>query len=87
MLTLVADGFVPYLFAEGAYGTRLETIADVPKGRTVSANGREFDGPIHVARRATLGEISFVDLGADGQTSASVAANQGEDETEEEEEK
>ena len=32
---LVADGFVPYLFAEGAYGTRLETIADVPKGRTL----------------------------------------------------
>jgi hypothetical protein len=33
---LVADGFVPYLFAEGAYGTRLETIAaDLPKGRTV----------------------------------------------------
>jgi Uroporphyrinogen decarboxylase (URO-D) len=32
---LAADGFVVYLFAEGAYGTRLETIADVPKGRTV----------------------------------------------------
>lgn len=33
---LVADGFVPYLFAEGAYGARLETIAaDLPKGRTV----------------------------------------------------
>jgi hypothetical protein len=32
---LVADGFVPYLFAEGAYGTRLETIADVPVGRTL----------------------------------------------------
>jgi uroporphyrinogen-III decarboxylase len=32
---LVADGFVPYLFAEGAYGTRLESIADVPKGRTL----------------------------------------------------
>jgi hypothetical protein len=33
---LVADGFVPYLFAEGAYGTRLETIAaDLPKGKTV----------------------------------------------------
>jgi uroporphyrinogen-III decarboxylase len=32
---LVADGFVPYLFAEGAYGTRLESITDVPKGRTV----------------------------------------------------
>ena len=32
---LVADGFVPYLFAEGAYNSRLEAIADVPKGRTV----------------------------------------------------
>ena len=33
---LVADGFVPYLFAEGAYNTRLEVIAaDLPKGRTV----------------------------------------------------
>jgi uroporphyrinogen-III decarboxylase len=27
---------VPYLFAEGAYGTRLETLAaDLPKGKTV----------------------------------------------------
>jgi uroporphyrinogen-III decarboxylase len=32
---LVADGFTPYLFAEGAYNARLEAIADVPVGRTV----------------------------------------------------
>ena len=32
---LVADGFTPYLFAEGAYNSRLEAIADVPVGRTV----------------------------------------------------
>jgi hypothetical protein len=32
---LVADGFVPYLFAEGAYNSRLEAIADMPKGKTV----------------------------------------------------
>ena len=32
---LIADGFTPYLFAEGAYNTRLEVIADAPKGRTV----------------------------------------------------
>jgi hypothetical protein len=32
---LVDDGFVPYLFAEGAYDSRLEAIADVPKARTV----------------------------------------------------
>src|SRR5690606_24493269 len=34
-------------------------------------------GPINVVRKATLGEISFVDLGADGRTSASIAAQQG----------
>ncbi len=32
---LVDDGFVPYLFAEGAYNNRLEAITDVPAGRTV----------------------------------------------------
>jgi len=32
---LVADGFVPYLFAEGAYNKRLEIISEVPVGRTV----------------------------------------------------
>ena len=40
----------------------------------MTVNGREFAGPVNVIRRATLGEISFVDLGADGRTSASVAA-------------
>lgn len=35
ILGLVEDGFVPYLFAEGAYNSRLETIADVPAGRTL----------------------------------------------------
>lgn len=32
---LIEDGFVPYLFAEGAYNSRLETIRDLPAGRTV----------------------------------------------------
>jgi hypothetical protein len=32
---LVDDGFVPYLFAEGAYNSRLEVIRDVPVGRTL----------------------------------------------------
>jgi hypothetical protein len=37
-------------------------------------NGSQYSGPLNVVRKATLGEISFVDLGADGATSASVAA-------------
>ena len=36
-------------------------------------DGQEITGPVNVVRKATLGEISFVDLGADGRTSASIA--------------
>ena len=35
IIGLVDEGCVPQLFAEGAYNQRLETICDVPKGKTV----------------------------------------------------
>ena len=35
IIGLVNQGCVPQLFAEGAYNQRLETICDVPKGKTV----------------------------------------------------
>ena len=35
IMGLVEDGFVPYLFAEGAYNSRLEVISDVPAGKTL----------------------------------------------------
>lgn len=47
----------------------------VPAGRTVEVNGQAFSGPVIVARRATLREISFVPTGADDRTSAQIAAN------------
>ncbi len=47
----------------------------IPNGQNVTVNGRTFDGPIHVVRKATLKEISFVDNGADSSTSARIAAN------------
>ena len=46
----------------------------VPAGGTVQVNGQTFTGPVHVVRRAILKEISFVDSGADANTSAKVAA-------------
>lgn len=64
------NGF-PWQASLGAVAERVEFV---PRGRKVSANGREFEGPVHIARRATLGEISFVALGADEDTSAQVAA-------------
>ncbi|MBN2474859.1 MAG: hypothetical protein JXB62_09655, partial [Pirellulales bacterium] len=55
-------------------GARARQMVLVPAGRQVSANGRTFTGPIYVARKAVLGEISFVALAADEQTTARVAA-------------
>ncbi len=47
----------------------------VREGQTVHVNGQTFQGPLNVVRSATLGEISFVDLGADGNTSAAITAH------------
>ena len=46
----------------------------IAKGKRAVANGREFEGPVHIARRSVLGEVSFVALGADDNTTANVAA-------------
>lgn len=59
---------------QASMGAGVEEFEFVKENQLVTVNGREFSGPVNVIRRATLGEISFVDLGADGRTSASVAA-------------
>ena len=59
---------------QASIGAGVEEYEFVKENQRVMVNGREFSGPLNVIRRATLGEISFVDLGADGRTSASVAA-------------
>jgi hypothetical protein len=60
---------------QASVGASVEEFEFVKDTQQVTVNGREFKGPLNVVRKATLGEISFVDLGADGATSASVAAN------------
>lgn len=59
---------------QASLGASAENIETVPKGRSAQANGRTFDGPVQVVRRSRLGEVSFVALGADDDTSAQVAA-------------
>jgi hypothetical protein len=46
----------------------------IKENQTLLVNGRQFARPVNVVRKATLGAISFMDLGADGATSASLAA-------------
>ncbi len=60
---------------QASLGAKAQRVVFIPQGRTVEVNGREFSGPIHVAQKATLGEVSFVALGADDHTSARVAAS------------
>ncbi len=59
---------------QASVGTSVEEFEFIREGQKVLVNGQEFAGPVNVVRKATLGEISFVDLGADGKTSVNVAA-------------
>ena len=60
---------------QASIGASVEQFEFIKEGQSALVNGRDFSGPVNVVRKATLGEISFVDLGADGNTSASVAAS------------
>jgi len=59
---------------QASIGAAVIDAVFIPNGQTVTVNGRTISGPIHVVRKAVLKEISFVDSGADGRTSARVAA-------------
>jgi hypothetical protein len=71
-----AKAGVPLQASIGADAGGLENIA---AGAVVTVNGREFPGPITVARAADLRETSVVLFGADGSTSAAIAAEASED--------
>ena len=60
---------------QASIGASVEEFEFVKEHQKVMVNGKEHMGPLNVARKATLGEISFVDLGADGQTQATIAAH------------
>ncbi len=65
-----ANGF-PWQASVGARATNTEFVKS---GSSAQANGRTFNGPVIIARKSVLGEISFVPLGADDTTSAHIAA-------------
>ena len=71
-----AKAGVPLQASIGADAGGLENIA---AGAVVTVNGREFPGPVTVARAADLRETSVVLFGADGSTSAAIAAEASED--------
>jgi hypothetical protein len=66
---------------QASVGASVEEFEFIKENQKVLVNGQTFSGPLNVVRKAILGEISFVDLGADGRTSATVAATQSGDST------
>jgi len=71
-VTQTADNGFPWQASIGADPIRMEFLE---AGATTQVNGREVAGPMYLSRETELGEISFVPLGADGNTSAKVAAS------------
>lgn len=72
VLQLADNGF-PW---QASVGASVERMEYVDAGGTAKVNGRNVDGPLVVARQSTLREISFVPLGADPSTSATVAGGE-----------
>jgi hypothetical protein len=56
ILGLIDHGFVPWLFAEGRYSSRLKTISDLPKGKTVWW----FDQTDMAKAKETLGDVACI---------------------------
>lgn len=62
----------PWQSSIGADNLQVERVE---AGNNVTVNGKVFAGPVDVVRKARLREISFVTLGADGDTEAAIQAS------------
>lgn len=71
VLTQAKNGFK----WQASIGASVDRREFLDAGKTATVNGRTVSGPMVIVRQATLGEISFVAIGADSATSATVAAS------------
>ena len=80
--TTVGDKLIQYAKAgvplQASIGADAGGLENIAAGAVVTVNGREFPGPVTVARAADLRETSVVLFGADGATSAAIAAEANE---------
>jgi hypothetical protein len=56
IMGLINEGMIPFLFAEGRYGSRLETVMDVPKASTVWL----FDQTDMALAKETVGKVACI---------------------------
>lgn len=60
---------------ESSIGAIILDSTYVPEGKSVTVNGKEWKGPLTVANRIKIREVSATLLGADGETETKVAAS------------
>lgn len=70
VLAMAEDGFT----WQASVGCDVHEAEEVREGQTGEVNGQTVEGPCFIARRSTLGEVSFCVLGADDRTSARITA-------------
>jgi uroporphyrinogen-III decarboxylase len=56
LLGLIEEGFIPFLFAEGGYGSRLGVIKDLPEASTVWL----FDQTDMAKAKTTIGKVACI---------------------------
>jgi hypothetical protein len=56
LLGLIDEGVIPFLFAEGRYGSRLEIISELPKGKTIWL----FDQTDMARAKQTIGQVACI---------------------------
>ena len=61
---------------EASIGAPVKRVEFVAEGKSVFVNGREFTGPLYVARASVLKETSFLAFGADEGTEVNIAAKE-----------
>ena len=44
---------------QASLGASADKVVFIPEGKTAKANGRDHNGPLYIARKSTLGEVSF----------------------------
>jgi hypothetical protein len=70
--SFVADSKSGFPF-QVSIGASVRESVFIPKGKATKVNGKEFQGPLVVAKRTLIRELSVCVLGADSQTVAIVA--------------
>lgn len=64
---------------QASVGASVLEVRNLPSGKSEVINGQKLTGPLTIATRTRLREISFVSLGADENTSARIAAKAQQD--------